>query len=530
MEPPRPLPRRRPAGSNLVVPGAASCRRRSEEPARHRARQTRSADQRAVDTPTQIAAPARDLRVHCGAAGRSLRRAKFSNGNMYVGKWAGGKPHGQGVYTWGDGSTYTGEFQQGCFHGCGEKVWPCGRWYRGEWKCDVMCGDGEMSWPSGAHYVGRFRKGLFHGKGKRTRPNGDTYVGQFCDGMEEGEGVFHSLEDGWTYSGRWLHGRLYGAGQLLWADKTRYVGDFMNGSRAGHGKLTWPDGSVCEGLWAHGKLVKEEVFTDDDGSLLPEGFLEELLNSPGNGCYVSSAAGLPNISEVNSSVSDAEGAADPKGDLGPELPLVRDEDGVPLEGEAQVLFLSGDRYTGHFKAGRKHGLGMYVYADLVSYRGIWVEDALDGVQHPVAEGTVPIEVRRVQEYAELSPLSSGGSKPVSARCSSSLCTAHGSQRQHAAGDRRAEEQRAVEDVLSVELSALQERAELSGLSSSSSGHSCLTRLSFECDDGDSPAEIPPSIEKSWSMEACGLQEQADVREMSASSSSLSGRSVCSLSS
>merc|ERR550532_2472076 len=47
------------------------------------------------------------------------------------------------------------------------------------------------------------------------------------------------------------------------------------------------------------------------------------------------------------------------------------------------------------KAGRKHGTGMYVYADLATYRGVWEEDVLDGVRHPVTEDILPVEVKHL---------------------------------------------------------------------------------------------------------------------------------------
>merc|ERR1719450_566248 len=60
-----------------------------------------------------------------------------------------------------------------------------------------------------------------------------------------------------------------------------------------------------------------------------------------------------------------------------------------------VIFLNGDRYIGDMKAGRKHGRGMYVYADLTTYRGVWDEDVLDGVRHPVTEDILPVEVKHL---------------------------------------------------------------------------------------------------------------------------------------
>ena len=42
--------------------------------------------------------------------------------------------------------------------------------------------------------------------------------------------------------------------------------------------------------------------------------------------------------------------------------------------------------------GKKHGQGMYIYADLTAYKGVWDEDRLNGVMHPMGEEQLPVEV------------------------------------------------------------------------------------------------------------------------------------------
>merc|ERR1711920_1042900 len=79
---------------------------------------------------------------------------------------------------------------------------------------------------------------------------------------------------------------------------------------------------------------------------------------------------------------------------------ISDEHGELVEGKAIVVFLNGDRYIGHMRAGRKHGRGMYVYADLATYRGIWDEDVLAGVPHPVTEDSLPVEVQRLHSLRD----------------------------------------------------------------------------------------------------------------------------------
>merc|ERR1711904_169965 len=73
------------------------------------------------------------------------------------------------------------------------------------------------------------------------------------------------------------------------------------------------------------------------------------------------------------------------------------DDGAPVEGKAIVLFFNGDKYIGGLKGGKKHGEGMYVYADNSAYKGTWDEDMLDGVRHPLMGATLPAEVAKLQD-------------------------------------------------------------------------------------------------------------------------------------
>merc|ERR1712224_1183211 len=77
-------------------------------------------------------------------------------------------------------------------------------------------------------------------------------------------------------------------------------------------------------------------------------------------------------------------------------PHVCDENGLPVDGEAVVTFLNGDRYIGQMKDGRKHGRGMYVYADRATYyQGMWDEDILNGLRHPLTDPSLPIDVQKL---------------------------------------------------------------------------------------------------------------------------------------
>lgn len=176
-----------------------------------------------------------------------ILKKTFPNGNSYVGTWNDGRMHGEGLYVWQDGCEYKGEFCNDVMVGKGEKRWPDGRCYRGMWKQDMMWGEGEMTWPTRESYSGQFWKGAYHGQGTLTKPSGDKYIGEFNNGEQEGKGAFRSAIEGWIFTGLWLHGRMYGEGQVEWPDGTVYVGQWKDGIRDGQGRLTWPDGAWYEG-------------------------------------------------------------------------------------------------------------------------------------------------------------------------------------------------------------------------------------------------------------------------------------------
>lgn len=172
--------------------------------------------------------------------------------------------HGSSSFRAPDGSEYCGEFHNGCLQGQGERRWPCGRRYVGRWQKDMMWGEGKMVWSSGEAYCGQFRASVFHGRGEHIWPNGDHYAGEFTEGQQEGSGTFRDAEEGWVFTGQWLHGRMYGQGRMEWPDGSVYAGDWIDGVREGRGKLTGADGSVYEGPFTRNNVEGKgrKVFKD----------------------------------------------------------------------------------------------------------------------------------------------------------------------------------------------------------------------------------------------------------------------------
>lgn len=64
--------------------------------------------------------------------------------------------------------------------------------------------------------------------------------------------VEKTFEDGSSYRGEWLAGRMHGHGVQLMADGEVFDGQFVEGRRSGIGKSVRPDGEEYEGLWLDG--------------------------------------------------------------------------------------------------------------------------------------------------------------------------------------------------------------------------------------------------------------------------------------
>jgi hypothetical protein len=80
-------------------------------------------------------------------------------------------------------------------------------------------------------------------KGFYTYKSGDKFVGDL---------MFDTRENGSKYI--YLE-KLNGKGEYFWKNGQKYEGNFKNDEFDGYGKMTYPDGSIEEGVWANGNLI-----------------------------------------------------------------------------------------------------------------------------------------------------------------------------------------------------------------------------------------------------------------------------------
>ncbi|XP_010521233.1 PREDICTED: phosphatidylinositol 4-phosphate 5-kinase 1 [Tarenaya hassleriana] len=177
------------------------------------------------------------------------------NGDLYIGSFCGGVPHGSGKYLWKDGCMYEGEWKRGKASGKGKFSWPSGATYEGEFKSGRMEGFGTFTGADGDTYRGSWVADRKQGHGQKRYANGDFYEGTWRRNLQDGRGRY-VWRNGNQYTGEWRNGMISGKGVLVWPNGNRYEGQWESGIPKGNGTFTWADGSSRVGTWNEGNLAK----------------------------------------------------------------------------------------------------------------------------------------------------------------------------------------------------------------------------------------------------------------------------------
>lgn len=156
--------------------------------------------------------------------------------------------------------------------------------------------------------------------------------------------VEKTYEDGSSYSGEWLAGRMHGAGIYRAADGEEYEGTFVEGRRSGSGVLKKPDGSSYDGLW------KDDVYHGEGRYLSPKGNLYE-----GIWTY-----GILNEGRLKTDDWTYEG----------------EFKSMSPDGTGVTEYDDGRIYAGHWSKGYKQGLGRLIYPDGNMDFGFWDQGSL----------------------------------------------------------------------------------------------------------------------------------------------------------
>lgn len=92
--------------------------------------------------------------------------------------------------------------------------------------------------------------------------DGSSYRGQWLAGRMHGEGV-HTLADGEVYEGSFAAGVRDGKGKVVRADGAEYDGFWKGGMYHGEGRYLSPKGNVYEGEWVFGDLPEGRLTNKD---------------------------------------------------------------------------------------------------------------------------------------------------------------------------------------------------------------------------------------------------------------------------
>ena len=315
----------------------------------------------------------------------------FTNGDLYVGDWLEGKPHGSGIYSWGEDNTFEGRFEEGLpqgsgiftlsdgsvfegdvraglFEGTGVYKFINGNCYRGEFKQDMMEGEGEYTYQNGILYFGMFTRDLFGPRGKILRDGVVVYDGEFRSGVYHGKGT-KVYSNGDEYEGGFLLGFKHGTGSYRYVNKDLYEGGYKWGRREGRGCFVFANGSRYEGEFMNGKRHGNGVFEVKGKFSYEGGFAEDRFHGQGDMVYFAE----PNKERIDD-------------DINLKIPSLemfsRSYVGSFKEGKrasaGKLVYWDNSKYEGSFVNGFKQGQGTYEGVKGVKYKGGWLFDVPDG--------------------------------------------------------------------------------------------------------------------------------------------------------
>ncbi|XP_071807191.1 radial spoke head 10 homolog B-like isoform X1 [Asterias amurensis] len=230
--------------------------------------------------------------------------------------------------------SFEGEKVRGLYDGEGSAYFSGGHVFQGQFSQGLMHGKGRYTWSDGLQYEGDFNMNEITGKGLYTWPDKSTYEGEVAKGQRHGQGAFRCTSIPSSYTGQWNRGKRHGTGIIRYDvdGLSFYEGDWVNDMRQGYGVRRYRSGNVYEGEWMannrHGQGIMRWVDLD-------ESYNGQWVNGiqDGHGEHTWYLRRLP----------------------GSQYPL-------------------RNQYIGDFQQGKRHGYGVFLYANGAKYEGEWMEN------------------------------------------------------------------------------------------------------------------------------------------------------------
>jgi hypothetical protein len=155
----------------------------------------------------------------------------YPEGDVYIGQFEDGVPHGEGTMRFVDGEVVKITMNRHAWFGtC---VYGNGDEYTGQFSGNMPHGEGVLVFKGGSRYQGNFDQGYFvhgrdrppvkeHGTYKRGKLQGfgtrqvhdQKYEGEFKQGLYHGKGLLQVTTTGFRYEGEFKSGRFNGYGRM----------------------------------------------------------------------------------------------------------------------------------------------------------------------------------------------------------------------------------------------------------------------------------------------------------------------------
>ncbi|KAJ3240719.1 hypothetical protein HDU81_002910 [Chytriomyces hyalinus] len=221
----------------------------------------------------------------------------MTNGDRYLGEWAGNKKQGNGTYFYnGTGSIYEGEWANDMRDGFGTFATPI--MSNGSKSSDSHKDSPSRTSNLVADIVTSAQDKELANKAKPLHHNArddalllrKVYAGEWRRDKREGKGTYF-YEDGSWYDGLWVNDQKEGWGRMNYIDGAVYDGEWHHEMRHGQGILLSPNGDRYEGMWygdqkeGPGKFIyktKRQMYQGEWSGGLPKcGTLVDLPPLPG---------------------------------------------------------------------------------------------------------------------------------------------------------------------------------------------------------------------------------------------------------
>ena len=191
-----------------------------------------------------------------------LGKLSYQNSDSYQGEWKNDKRHGKGIFIKYKVSKYEGYFFQFLiflfdlkisllktiefiFFFFLKKIFKL-KFLKGNWENDFKHGNGVEIWDDGNTYEGSYVLGKLSGFGKFSYVNNSKYEGNFKNNQLEGKGTFY-WPNGIIYDGEWKNNKMNGFGITFWPDGRKYEGNYKDDIKEGYGKYKRANGKIYEG-------------------------------------------------------------------------------------------------------------------------------------------------------------------------------------------------------------------------------------------------------------------------------------------